>query len=211
MFAQKSSYRTLTVLACVAGGLILTGCPANNNGQTAAPASANTSGGTQAPPKLNPVTPTSPQQVANSNPNRSPYRSTSPLFEAVAAKDPQRVEQLLKAGENPNEYIQDGEYGAYTVMHTAARLGLADVIKILAKNGGEVNVQAVVHHKATPLHWAARANHIEAVTALIELGADVNAIASPEKDPSTPLRVALDRGFHDVAVVIRAYGGKEKP
>lgn len=223
MFANRWNCRTLAAAtACLSAGLVLGGCPANNNGGSAATTqktSPKTDGSQPANPQVNlgPAVPTSPNSAINRNQppkptqpsNAGQYRSTSPLYEAIAAGDLARVEAALKAGENPNEYIQDGQFGAYTALHTAARLGHADILRLLIKHGGDVNAKAKATHQATPLHWAARANRLAAVEVLLEHGADVNAIASPNEYPQTPLKIAMDRNFWDVMVYLKAHGGKE--
>lgn len=217
MIAHRLHHRTwLAASACVSAGLILGGCPAQNNGngQAATPQANNAPSNsaqtintaTQPPVNVAPPVPTAP---ATRNPQQtSRFRSTGPLFEAVASGDAAKVEAALNAGADPNEFFQDGQYGAYTPMHTAARMGHAEVIRVLIKHGGNVNVNAIASHKATPLHWAARANQTEAATVLLEAGAEVNALAG-DGTPMTPLKVATDRGHWDVSVVLRAFGGKE--
>src|SRR5688572_8690560 len=159
MSSNRWNIRTwIAATACISTGLALGGCPAqSNNGGTAATATP-AKNSSQAQVDVLAATPTSPVQVATRNnpvqaPNQSqqqrqpsPYRSSSPLYEAVAAKNSAKVEALVKAGEDPNEFIQDGQYGAYTVMHTAARLGDADIIRVLASNGGKINIRSVSSH-----------------------------------------------------------------
>jgi ankyrin repeat protein len=53
----------------------------------------------------------------------------------------------------------------------------------------------------TPLHSAAGHGHVEVVTTLVELGADIGALT---EDGETPLQISIDCGHHHVARVLRA-------
>ena len=60
----------------------------------------------------------------------------------------------------------------------------------------------------TPLHFAARDGHIEAVTALLEAGADVNRVGAADK--TSPLVIATINGHFDLAKSLLDRGADPK-
>jgi len=63
------------------------------------------------------------------------------------------------------------QYGG-TALHRAAKKGYWDIVNILA---GSVPINIQDELGATPLHRAARHGHKTVASALMELGADINA------------------------------------
>jgi ankyrin repeat protein len=63
--------------------------------------------------------------------------------------------------------------GAYTPLHVASKEGHAAVVKALLTAGS--NARAVTSNKTTALHLAAAAGSVDAIAALLDHGADVNA------------------------------------
>ena len=59
----------------------------------------------------------------------------------------------------------------------------------------------------TPLHSAAGHGHVEVVTTLVELGADIGALT---EDGETPLQISIDCGHHHVARVLRGAHALER-
>jgi ankyrin repeat protein len=53
--------------------------------------------------------------------------------------------------------------------------GCADTIRSLVAAGADVNARFTGPHTETPLHWAASADDVEAVDALLDAGADIEA------------------------------------
>jgi ankyrin repeat protein len=56
--------------------------------------------------------------------------------------------------------------------------GVADTIAELVRAGADLNAHFVGPHAETPLHWAASSNDLEALDALLDLGADIEANGS---------------------------------
>jgi uncharacterized protein len=120
------------------------------------------------------------------------------LLTAARTGDLATVQTLLKRGAQVNTKEQ---WFGETAMMWAAAENHADVVKALAKAGGEVNVRSTVLDTPvlefprsggpnspfprggwTPLMFAARQGSTEAALALIESGAELNTVALPETD-----------------------------
>lgn len=94
----------------------------------------------------------------------------TPLALAAQNGSAEVIELLAKAGADVNAVSLDGQ----TPLMIAARTGSAPAIKALVGRGATVKVKDAWMEE-TPLSWAAAENHAQAVTALLELGADPNA------------------------------------
>lgn len=127
-----------------------------------------------------------------------------PLHVAVQAGEAALVEELLKAGADPNRKNDLGvtpiflarsatiakallAAGANAValdesggqaIHGAAGTGQAEVVRLLVKAGADVNARDGL--EMTPLHWA---KGLVTVKTLLELGAERNARASTGETP----------------------------
>jgi ankyrin len=80
------------------------------------------------------------------------------------------VDRLLKAGADPKA----GPSGGETPVMTAARVGSAEVIKLLIAHGGDPNAKETFQGQ-TALMWAASGRHADVVRVLLDNGADVRA------------------------------------
>jgi ankyrin repeat protein len=83
------------------------------------------------------------------------------------------------------------------LLHDAARDGNLSQVKILLKQGADVNKRTEAGE--TPLHWAALGGHTAVVNELLKSGADVNA---QNGFGSTPLHWAAGGGKQSVAVLL---------
>lgn len=97
--------------------------------------------------------------------------ATLSLFEACAAGELDRVEQLIAAGETVNAYSHDG----WTPLHLAAFFGRAKVTELLLAHAADVAARSHNTNGNTPLHAALAANQTMTAALLIGRGADVNA------------------------------------
>ncbi len=80
--------------------------------------------------------------------------------------------------------------------------GHLGVVNLLIANGAEVNVNT----KDSPLFNAILFNHKEIVEVLIKNQADVNAKILGDK---TPLSIAIDNNYSEIADLLRKHGAKE--
>ena len=74
----------------------------------------------------------------------------------------------------------EADGGSRTLLHVATDWpghfpNLAASIAALAEAGAEVNARFIGRHAETPLHWAASCDDVEAIDALIAVGADIEA------------------------------------
>lgn len=76
--------------------------------------------------------------------------------------------------------IVDEHGGGRTLLHVltdwpARRPRGARAVALLVEAGADVNARFEGSHRETPLHWAASADDIEVLDALLDAGADINA------------------------------------
>jgi|GEM_PF-1156579 len=108
------------------------------------------------------------------------------------------LENQLK---NINERIDRGR----TVLHYAARLSDAGIIRLLVEEGADINARDDMGE--TALHVAAFGGKVKNVKALIEKGAEVNAKSNNQ---AVPLHLAcLARRMRTIEVLINAGGNIE--
>jgi len=149
---------------------------------------------------------------------------TTPLMLAAASGKADAVKVLLARGADVN--AKDITNGQTAIMFAAA-LNRDAAIKVLAENGADLKVTtktspvtqtggdpdgaqtrrarpAVVMGGNTALLFAARDGQMQAVKALLDAGADVNAVSSADKMP--PLTQAIITGHFDVARYLVEHG-----
>ena len=78
-------------------------------------------------------------------------------------------------------------------------------IRLLVAAGADVNARCAGAHRETPLHWAASSNDLEALDALLEAGADLDASGAVIAD-GTPLTDAVAFAQWDAARWLVARG-----
>jgi len=108
-------------------------------------------------------------------------KATTLFFEACAKGDVEVLRELLvsdsslvRAG-NP-----EAHYPGWTGLHTAARGGFVDVVRLLLKHGTDPNAREAGDNTYA-LHWAAAQGHVEIVRALLDAGGDVHGTGDMHK------------------------------
>ncbi len=123
----------------------------------------------------------------------------TPLFWAADSPDSDIVKLLLEHGANPN--ATSSYFGSFYALHAAAQEGRLENIRLLLAAGANVNQFNDEPTCVTALHVAAE----NAVSFLLEAGADVNAAAS---EGVTPLHAAAYRGELDIARMLLEAGAQ---
>lgn len=119
---------------------------------------------------------------------------------AVAAGKQEIAGMLLDGGAK----IEEGASGL-TPLQFAASAGNVEMIRFLVGRGADVN-RGVKSGGQTALLSAIYGAHPEAVQALIELKANVNA---KTKDGDTPLKAAMKGDQEDIVKLLKAAGAKQ--
>ena len=120
--------------------------------------------------------------------------------QAVAAGKEDIAALLLESGAK----IEEGSSGL-TPLQFAASAGNISMIRFLVKHGADVN-HGVKSGGQTALLSAIYGAHADAVQALIELKANVNA---KTKDGDTPLKAAMKGDQDDIVQLLKAAGAKK--
>lgn len=99
------------------------------------------------------------------------------MVEAIRRGDWQALERLLQADPAAATSRWDGQR---TLLHAATDWpghfpNVRHTIRLLAAHGADVNARLLARHPETPLHWAASSGDLEALDALLDLGADIEA------------------------------------
>ncbi|MBV9216719.1 MAG: ankyrin repeat domain-containing protein [Acidobacteria bacterium] len=134
------------------------------------------------------------------------YRT--PLAQAVADDDLDKVRDLLAHGENVNG--KDENYDNITPLFIAVENGSVEMVKLLLGFGAKVNARN--KDKQTPLMYLDRDATPELVEVLLRAGAKVNAV---DKDGNSPLiRAAADcdpeivKALLDAGADVKAVNGE---
>ena len=141
------------------------------------------------------------------------YRQRPDLVEAVLEAGPEldvfdaaalgRVDRLAEILDSEpalaNAWAPDG----FTPLGLAAFFGHPDAVALLLAKGAEVGAVSRNAMEVQPLHAAAAAHNAEAVTLLLEAGADPNA---RQHGGWTPLAAAHHAGDEVVAAILVAHG-----
>ena len=114
----------------------------------------------------------------------------SPLMLAIMLERVAIVKLLLSRGADSN---WARPHNGVTSARIAARLGQAEVMRVLAEHGAILETPD--NHGTTPAHIAAQEGHAEVMRVLAELGANIE---TPANDGTTPAFIAAWRGHADV-------------
>lgn len=115
------------------------------------------------------------------------------LFDAVKTKLLVKTERLLALGAEVNATDESGR----TPMHYAAGLDNIDIVKLLEKNDGWLDISD--GYGGTPLHWAAMKNALQVINYFVQK--EIN-LDDELKNGETPLLLALKRRALPAAILL---------
>jgi len=122
------------------------------------------------------------------------------FFESAAMGDTDRMETMLDAQPDLLEsFSPDG----FQALHLAAFFGRAQVVRLLVERGAGANTYSRNGFGVMPLHSAVAGRHLDAARALLEHGADPNAVQSED---FTPLMAAAQNGMADMVTLLLSFG-----
>lgn len=119
-----------------------------------------------------------------------------PIFAAAGKGNLELVKLLLKHSADPSAC--SSQHAGCCGLHIAAEKNFVDVVKCLLDAKVDVNIRSEKQN-LTPLISAACCGSIDAVSLLLDNGADINAQSSTG---NTALMLAIDRGKIDVAKLL---------
>ncbi|WP_135229725.1 ankyrin repeat domain-containing protein [Deinococcus fonticola] len=122
------------------------------------------------------------------------------LFEAAAAGQTAQVMEELEA--DP-QLLQAFSPDGFTALGLAAFFGHQELTTELLRRGADVHAASRNAMQVQPLHSAVAGNHLGTVQALLQAGADVNAV---QQDGFTPLMGAAQNGNTDLVALLLAHG-----
>ena len=92
------------------------------------------------------------------------------LKQSVIRGNVEKTKEFIQSGQDVNMKDKEG----FTPLFHAARNGHVEVVKVLIKNGAQVDEVNNEMTKIRPIFGAIQGNHFEVVKLLIEVGSDVN-------------------------------------
>ena len=140
------------------------------------------------------------------------------LYDLVESGKIDEVKRLIKLyGEELDiDYTSNDGY-KFTPLLASVSIHDIDMVNVLLDAGADPNCTDNKHDRYSPLHWAASVQghdyaslsigqtkeRIEIVTALLEAGANVNAVTVVHK--MTPLAFAVSNGFDKITQILLSY------
>lgn len=122
-----------------------------------------------------------------------------PLHETVHAGDAGQVRELLQVID-----VNTMDIRGWTPLHVAAAMGQHELIPTLIQNGAEL--ECFDNDDNSPLILAIDNQHLEAVLALCDAGADINASRSTSGLGLSPLSSAVLKGDLEMVRLVLALG-----
>ncbi len=120
---------------------------------------------------------------------------------AIHSGDLELVKHFLYE-DNALAYINQRDYAdGYAPLHEAAEANHPEIMKLLIKEGADLNIQS--KHHVTPLHIASNQNHPEIVRILIDSGANLNVVTLKNV---TPLMYSSEYNHIDIVKMLLKAG-----
>ena len=139
------------------------------------------------------------------------FRSEAPLHFALRERHYDDALAAMRSQADIDEVAYDEHGKALQPLCLAAQDASADaydmVQALVRRYGADPNVHD--GRGFTPLHYAAGNGNLAVVETLVIHGADVNALASGDETPVTPLYLATQSGMARVAAFLRAHGADD--
>lgn len=129
-------------------------------------------------------------------PNFTGETNTSPLHIAALQGNVEAIHLLIKAGTLRN--LQDDN--GITPLFGAAWNGNPEVLRLLLV--ADADPKMTDHSGSTPLHVASLKGNADAVKQLIDVGANIHAIASVLSESDTPLHLAAASGNANIVKLL---------
>ncbi len=125
----------------------------------------------------------------------------SDVLRALEENDLSRAREMLNVEyKRLHSWMSMFDVPPFPLLQLAATAGFADCVKVMIKNGVDVN--AVNKSKDTALHKAAEKGHVDVAKALIQNGADVNAVVDAIFFGNTALHLATQNDNVDLVKVL---------
>jgi ankyrin repeat protein len=86
---------------------------------------------------------------------------------------------------------------------SAAGNGHAKIVEYLLDHGADINARRKINN--TPIQQAASNGHLEIVRLLLSKGANANIVG----DAGSALHIAVEKGYTDIAELLRQHGAKD--
>lgn len=132
------------------------------------------------------------------------FAMAGPLHDAVKTGNIDAIKLIIADGADPNEPDADGK----PAILTAAINGDAEVIKLLAAHGADPNKsrENPRGYVDAPIHAAVKEGHLEAISALAEVGADIWV---SHYELGAPIHIAVMDGNTEVVSLLRSLGADQ--
>jgi len=130
------------------------------------------------------------------------FASESLLRTAAKQNDLKMVSFLLDHGADINQKDCNG-----TVLCFAAETNDDGLTHLLLNRGADTSL--VDYYNRTPLGYAVHNGNLQIMRALLQKGADVNALSQFGRMELSPLTIAADRGYENLATLLRKWGAVE--
>ncbi len=138
--------------------------------------------------------------IIRSKPGDAVQTAQTRLWEASKRGDTTEITAALREGADINLLDISKSKSGRRALNYAALLNQADAIRILLKNGA--NIDAASISGFTALHHAAESGSLKAVKILLEAGANPNLTT---KSGATPAEIARDNKHLDIANFIKSF------